>query len=238
MARHSRRLSESNIYHIVLKGINSQQLFFSDYDYSNFISVFSKTCKEYNVDIYAFCLMNNHIHFLLKFNENEMSSIFKSFGAKYAPRYNERHNRIGPLFNGRYYSSPINDDEYLCNVLKYIHYNPVNAGLVKRCCDYKWSSYKSFKDSNSSFGFVDTKAVLELIGENNFDIIHTANEKDFIEFFALDNKIFSKSTEDIESFVENAMNSISVNDCIEILSKAGLTKSKISKLLKIDRRML
>ncbi len=139
MPRHKRLLSEANIYHIVLKGINSQQLFFDDSDYQCFLRLFNNCSKAYNAKIIAYCIMNNHIHLLIKFDSSDFSALFKSFGASFVPWYNQRYNRSGPLFNGRFYSKPVNDDAYLCAVVKYIHYNPVKAGICSSLSEYKWS---------------------------------------------------------------------------------------------------
>ena len=122
MPRPIRLLSEANVYHIVLKGINSEQIFYDDNDYITFLKVLKKSCDDYDVQVLAYCLMNNHIHLLLKFSENNIPQVFKSIGASFVLRYNNKYMRTGSLFNGRYYSKAVNTDEYLLTVLKYIHF--------------------------------------------------------------------------------------------------------------------
>ena len=110
-----RILSDANVYHIVLKGINSEQIFFDEDDYLSFMNVLKVSCSNYNALLYAFCIMNNHVHLLIKFNENNMPQMFKSFGASFVFRYNKKYNRSGSLFNGRYFSKAINDDAGYCS---------------------------------------------------------------------------------------------------------------------------
>ena len=76
MPRPIRLLSEANVYHIVLKGINSEQIFYDDNDYITFLKVLKKSCDDYDVQVLAYCLMNNHIHLLLKFSENNIPQVF------------------------------------------------------------------------------------------------------------------------------------------------------------------
>ena len=155
IARTMRILSDANVYHIVLKGINSEQIFFDEDDYLSFMNVLKVSCSNYNALLYAFCIMNNHVHLLIKFNENNMPQMFKSFGASFVFRYNKKYNRSGSLFNGRYFSKAINDDAYLLTVLKYIHFNPVTAKLCAKPGDWKWSSFTEYVYNNNIYVHTD-----------------------------------------------------------------------------------
>ncbi len=235
MPRHARVLSENKIYHIVLKGINSNNIFLSDGDYKIFIKCFKNTCVEYNVEILAYCLMTNHVHFILKFNNENMPEMFKSFGAKYVPKYNYTHSKTGPLFNGRYYSSPINDDDYLFAALRYIHYNPVSAGICKRVDEYKWSSYNEYIERKGNI--TDTEFIGKLLSDSDFKAIHIVDDRALDEFFIMNSKINGIKQNDIIAFLDKNKDR-SQDEVIDLLLRAGATKNMISKTLNISRKKL
>ena len=139
MPRQARRLSESGIYHIMLRGINRQQIFEDPEDYDKFIDVL-KACKEVSgFEIYAYCLMGNHIHLLIKPDKEPLELIFKRIGSRYVYWYNWKYNRTGHLFQDRFKSEPVDSDEYFLTVLRYIHCNPVKSGLTDDIFTYHGS---------------------------------------------------------------------------------------------------
>ena len=235
MPRQCRLLSEQNIYHIVMKGINANPIFFDDNDYKSFLKYFKIACKDYNVEILAYCVMNNHIHFMLKFNGKTMAELFKSFGARFVPKYNAVHSRVGPLFNGRYYSSPINDDRYLLSVLRYIHYNPVKSGICKNLCDYKWSSYNEYFEHNGLIANINY--IENLYSENELQMLHIIDDQVLDDAFVFTGIIYGVDEEEIIDFLRNNENR-DKNDLIRILKQAKISKRKISKHLTIDRRSM
>ena len=236
MPRHRRLLSEANVYHIVLKGINAQQLFFDKNDYQCFLRLFSGCCKTYNAKVIAYCLMNNHIHLLIKFESEDFSGLFKSFGASFVPWYNHKYKRSGPLFNGRFYSKPINDDEYLYAVIKYIHYNPIKAGLCSSLSEYKWSSYREYNEN--SFCIVDDSVLFTLMSKNDFDIIHISDDSDLINFFKIEYS-FDRDTKKLNEFVQTMKNQgKDYSDIIQYCLNAGVSLRKISEAMEIGLRSL
>ncbi len=235
MARHSRFLSNENIYHIVLKGINGNTLFFDDKDFSSFIMHFKEACVDYDIKIIAFCLMSNHVHFILKFSDNNMADMFKSFGAKYVPKYNAYHSRTGPLFNGRYYSSPINDDEYLFAALRYIHYNPVSAGICDSPGEYRWSSYNEYITHSGEI--TDRDYLESIINDDEFGMIHTLNDEALLSIFVENSRVFHPSYSELEKFVDSHAD-MDFGAMKDILRNCGASKTKISKLLNIDKRKI
>ena len=151
MPRQPREKSESGIYHIMLRGIN-QQVIFEDYeDYSKFIETIEtyKAVSEYKV--FAYCLMSNHIHILLKVEKEGLDLIMKRIAGSYVYWYNWKYYRKGHLFQDRFKSEPVEDDEYFLTVLRYIHQNPIKAGITKTIDDYKFSSYNSSRGNALRF---------------------------------------------------------------------------------------
>ena len=143
MPRTAREISESNIYHVILRGINQQNIFEDDEDKKKFLFILRETKELCGYELYAFALMNNHVHLLIKTGNAPLEEIFKRIGGKYVYWYNLKYQRSGHLFQDRFKSEPVEDDEYLLTVICYIHYNPLRAGL----CDslnYKYSSYADY----------------------------------------------------------------------------------------------
>ena len=144
MPRTARIESKSKIYHIMTRGINQQNIFSVDEDYKKFIAILSKYHKKSEYGIYAYCLMGNHIHLLIKEGKEALSNSMKRIGTSYVVWYNWQYNRKGHLFQDRYKSEAVEDDAYFLTVLRYIHQNPLKAGLTNNIDLYKWSSYKEY----------------------------------------------------------------------------------------------
>lgn len=241
MPRTARKISEYNLYHIVLKGNNSQQIFYDDYDYIMFLTVLKDACDKYKISIIAYCLMSNHVHLMLKCDENNIATMFKAFGASFVYRYNKKYDRTGGIFNGRYYSKAINDNEYFSAVLKYIHYNPVKAGVCEDIDEYKWSSYNSYKNIIDGFVYggsvyINQEYLFTVLDKNEFVMLHLSIEDDLINFFVIDSGISKPDYQEFERFTDLLLERFTVEEVISKLMLIGLSKLKISKLLKIDRR--
>ena len=137
-------MSETDIYHVMLRGINGQDIFLDDEDRSKLLSVLRKYKPICGFEVYAYCLMDNHIHLLIKRLDEPLGNIVKRIGCSYVQWYNLRHGRRGPLFQDRFRSEPVEDDAYFIAVLRYIHQNPVKAGMTATPESYRWSSYSSY----------------------------------------------------------------------------------------------
>lgn len=159
MARQARQKSSTGIYHIILRGINRQVIFEDDEDREQFIDCLHRYKGSCQYSIYGFCLMDNHIHLIIKENQEDIASIMKKVGIRFVAWYNRKYNRCGHLFQDRFKSEVIESDAYLLVVLRYIHQNPFKAGRVNHINDFKWSSYSEYIDVPK---VVDTEFVLTL----------------------------------------------------------------------------
>lgn len=144
MPRIARIKSKSKIYHIMIRGINRQNIFSVDEDFEKFISILAKYYQKNEYEIYAYCLMDNHVHLLIKEGKETLSNSMKRIGTSYVSWYNWQYNRKGHLFQDRYKSEPVEGDDYFLTVLRYIHQNPLKAGLANHIDSYKWSSYHEY----------------------------------------------------------------------------------------------
>ncbi len=173
MARTARVKSETGIYHIMIRGINKELLLEDEEDNQKFLAVL-KECKNIShFKIYAYCLMGNHIHLLLKTETEGLEQIFKRIGARYVYYYNWKYKRSGHLFQDRFKSEPVDKDSYLLTVLRYIHNKPVAAGLVTAPEQYRWSSYKEYF---GAAGLVDEAWMAGIMNREDFARFHQQQE--------------------------------------------------------------
>lgn len=161
MPRQARRISQSGYYHVMLRRAGKQFLFEDDADRRAFVSFLVGVCGDSSIDVVAWCLMDNHIHLVLLDKDGLLSTAVKRMAILYAQRFNRRTGHVGHVFQNRFASKPVESDAYLLDVVRYVHNNPVAAGLGS-VRDYPWSSYSEYVSSVP--GFVKTGVVLDMIG--------------------------------------------------------------------------
>ena len=169
-------MSISNIYHVMMRGVNRQPIFENDGDRLHFMSVL-KECKEISgFRLHAFCLMPNHLHFLIEPAGEPLDLVFRRIGIRYAVWYNRKHQRAGHLFQDRFRSENVENDLYYMTVLRYILQNPMKAGLEPHLGTYRWSSYPAYAKGTGSI--TDTQYATELFGtrESLIDFVRMGNE--------------------------------------------------------------
>ena len=132
---------EGALYHLMSRGNDGQDIYLNDDDRNLFLETISEMSERFEVDIFAYVLMSNHYHFLIRTNRANLKKAMQWFGTTYTRRFNNRNFKKGHLFQGRYKSILVQNDAYLMQLSCYIHRNPLRAGVVKRLIDYKWSSY-------------------------------------------------------------------------------------------------
>lgn len=137
------------VYHVMNRGAARQKIFLDRVDYDNFLKILSEAWSRWRFEVYAYCLMGNHYHLCLKTPEPKLSRIMRHVNGIYTQYFNRRYRRDGPLFRGRYKAMLIEADEYLGEVVRYIHLNPIEAGLVKKPEAYEWSSHKKYLSKKS-----------------------------------------------------------------------------------------
>ena len=152
MPRKGRKLTGSNIYHVMLRGINQQQIFYENEDYKVFINILYKVKEQSHFELYAYCLMGNHVHILLKTGDESLDTIFRRIGASFVYWYNGKYKRTGHLFQDRFKSEPVEDERYFYCVLRYIFRNPVAAGICKKPEDYPYSNINEYEKTHQISG--------------------------------------------------------------------------------------
>ena len=126
MPRNARKQSKSGIFHVMLRGINRQVIFQDDEDCEKYLQCLVECQKLSGFQLYAYCLMGNHVHLLLEEKKEPLSQIFKRLGVRYVYWYNWKYKRTGHLFQDRFKSEPVEDDSYFLAVLRYIFQNPAD----------------------------------------------------------------------------------------------------------------
>ncbi len=164
MARPPRIQFPNAFYHVIVRGNQQQALFSDDADRTAYLELLTRYKGKCGFIVYAYVLMNNHIHMLIETPEVPISKIMQMLNFTYAQYFNRKYGKVGHLFQGRYKSFLCDRDQYLVSLVRYIHLNPVRAKIVKEPHVYKWSSHGEYTGRNS--GVVDVDRVLRLFSEN------------------------------------------------------------------------
>lgn len=164
MARPWRIEFEGALYHILSRGNQRQDIFLNDADRRLFLDTIGQMASRYDIDVYAYVLMGNHYHLLLKTHNANLSKAMQWFGTTYTRRFNIGHNTSGHLFQGRFKSFIVQNDAYLTRLSYYIHRNPLRAGIVQRLADYRWSSYPVYAYKKKSPKWLNTGLILSQFG--------------------------------------------------------------------------
>ena len=173
MPRQARKTSGTGIYHVMLRGINRQDIFEDDEDYMRFLQSLHQLVECYDergyripslCHFYAYCLMPNHVHLLIQEKTAAIGEIVKRITISYAYHFNKKYQRNGHLFQDRFRSEPVDDIGYFKTLLRYIHQNPVHTGLSVNIGEYPWSSWHEFEKRGAVMDrLCDTAVVLRRI---------------------------------------------------------------------------
>lgn len=144
MSRRARRESATGFYHVINRGIEKTPIFLEHREKLRLLSLISKNFEQYNIKIYAYCIMSNHFHLLVHADIKELASFMAKVSAAYAQYYNYKHQRTGFVFQNRYKSQCIESEGYFWNCIRYIHMNPQKAHLCENFAQYRYSSFGEY----------------------------------------------------------------------------------------------
>ena len=140
MPRMARKFSNTKVYHIIFRGNDKQDIFFDQNDYKKFLKELTKAKEKYKFDLYAYCLMTNHIHLVVYDKNENLSKAMQRLILTYSIYFGKKYEKVGHLMQERFLSKNVETKEYLIRLCRYIHLNPVKAKIAK-VNTYKWSSY-------------------------------------------------------------------------------------------------
>jgi REP element-mobilizing transposase RayT len=154
-------------YHVMSRGNEGRNIFFCDDDRQGFLGVVCEISERFEIDIFAFVLMDNHYHLLIRTRRANLSKAMQWLGVTYTRRFNNKHSRIGHLFQGRFKSIIVQNNIYLMQLSCYIHRNPLRAGAVNRLARYPWSSYPVYAYGNKGPQWLSTELILSQFDEKS-----------------------------------------------------------------------
>jgi len=244
MARKPRQYGDTGIYHIIIRGNNQENLFYDNEDRIFMLQRLRKYVKQLEIDLYAYCLMGNHVHLLIGKGNYSMPLFVKKLTCSYVYYFNHKYERTGHLFQGRYKSEPVENIEYFKTVYRYIIQNPEKAGICYYS-KYDWSSYHLISEEKS---FISNTFTIQLFENRTnlykfLDSFESCNcmediyqpppndEALMIEFIKILFEI--KSPLDIAQFDLHLMKKY-----LFTLKKVGLSVSQISRLTSISRKII
>lgn len=248
MTRKARQLSKTKIYHIIYKGIDNEDIFYDDNDRITFLNYLNECKKEFQFKIYAYCLMNNHVHLVIEIEDEILSNSMKSLSVKYVFYFNKKYLRSGPLFQNRFKSKCIENSKYFLDVCRYVEQNPEKAN-ISTIQEYKWSSFHEYVGKSQ---LIDKEKLLYYFNNNikNYSIFTTKgkseNKEDFIEY-----EIRNKMQDDeLAQFIKKEFNINNINEfkdlpveefkkSLEILKELKYTKfSQIARVIRMNKYQL
>ena len=171
MARPLRLEYENGVYHVTARGNERKKIFLDDRDFRKMMALLEKNVERHGVRLFCFALMNNHYHLLIQTPAANLSDFMHGVQSHYTGYFNWRHERDGHLFQGRYKALIVEKDAYLMRLSRYIHLNPVRAGLVDLPEKWRWSSYGDYISTRSYNKWIETEDVLRYYGRNRTQAI-------------------------------------------------------------------
>lgn len=173
MPRQARKKSETGIYHLMVRGINKQSIFEDDEDRQRFLQTLGHYKMLSNYLLYGYCLMDNHVHLLIKETTEPLGQLVKRISSSYVHWYNQKYERCGHLFQERFKSEAVETEEYFLTVLRYIHQNPIKAGIISALDEYLWSSYHEYVKNPR---ITDVDFALAIFSNDKTDAINRFNK--------------------------------------------------------------
>jgi len=153
------------VYHVTARGNERRAIFRDDRDREAYLAGLAHYRRKFGFRLLAYCLMTNHVHLAIRTGAAPLSRIMAGIQSRYAQRFNRRHARVGHLFQGRYKSSLVQEDRYLMAVIRYIHRNPVRAGLTRNASQYPWSSDRYLRTARGPT-WLDIDETLSALGQS------------------------------------------------------------------------
>ena len=246
ISRTQRTKSNTNVYHVIIRGINRQDIFLDNQDFRKFLKELKRTKELYQYELYAYALMPNHAHFIIHDTTENLSTIMQSLNIRYSYYFNQKYERVGHLFENRFKSKNIEEESYLKNVVRYIHKNPENAGITGH---YSWTSYYEYVQNEERI--IDKDFIMNLFNNDisNFKIFHNNYNKnqDFGNHYEMISKIEDKEAIQCMKEIAKEENLIRIQNYdkekkYEIIKKfiqiEGIKKIQIARILGMNRKLI
>lgn len=153
-------------YHVMNRGRRAEHIFLEETDYKSFVELLMESVELWNFRIAAYCLMPNHYHLVVQTPDANLSRCMRHINGIYTQRFNRSHRCDGQLFRGRYKSIVVDADNYLLQLVRYIHRNPIRSGIVERMDSYKWSSHRGYLSRGKKWDWLHKGFVLSMLSKD------------------------------------------------------------------------
>lgn len=240
VSRKARKRSSIDVYHVMVRGLNKMPIFKEKREKTRMVNLIRENLSKYKVDIYAYCVMSNHFHLLIRADLKELASFMAKILAAFANYYNYKHHRVGYVFQDRYKSQCVEDESYFWNCMRYIHSNPSTKGEIKELLQYQHSSMREFYTGKKDIVAEETF----LMAENRF-----RTKQDFLEFHK------SGSWEVFDDVYEDTLNNntriaqeildtyswkynLSEEEILQYVKTRREYEKELSKVLQISRKSI
>lgn len=248
MPKTARKDITASYIHVITQGINKEYIFQKNQYKEEYIKLTEKIFREYDdFEILAYCIMDNHAHFLIYTEDiKKLSQAMSRINTSYGIFYNKTEKRVGYVFKNRYYTQEIKDENHLYNAIFYIHNNPVKANIITKMEEYIYSSYNNYKNRK-----IDEYCAELLFRTKNYYEIFDFVHKNFCGENVIDIDEVKASEQEIEQFLNNICfqlglqredirkdNSSIMIICKELKNKFNLTHKEISNFLKIGKNRI
>ena len=206
-------------YHIIQRGVNQEYIFKAPGDKSYLLEMVSDAKEQFDLKIFAYAIMGNHYHLFIQALNVPISKIMHQINTRYAIYYNKKYEKVGHVFESRYKGILVQDDSYFVTLIKYIHNNPVAAGICDSIEEYKWSSDMFYRRNIDNI--VDIDEFLNILSPNRLKAI----EK-YIELMEEDNI----DQENLMDLYENS-DIIGAEDFIRKIREEGDSRLSLDEIL-------
>lgn len=258
MARHARIKSTTGIYHVMLRGNEGKAVFKDEEDKNKFVEIMLKKREAADSRLYAYCVMDTHIHMVVHevANGQTLDALMKRIGVSYAIYFNKKYKRVGHVFQDRFKSEAIENDLYLLSVIRYVHQNPVKAGITA-VSQYYWSSYSGYigrSDMNVPL-LPEMESILAMFSSGRaaaireFSKFHDAEEEQrFIDVEAISNtegdaaivmaNFLAKHGLTTEALKQMGNREMAVALVEELIQRTPLSGRQVAELTGLNREMV
>jgi REP element-mobilizing transposase RayT len=247
MSRVARVESPTGYYHILVRGNNRSYIFKNQRHKVAFMEMIEEQEKDTGMELAAWCIMDNHVHLVIKAELDQLSLAMKRINIKFAMMYNQDQNMVGHVFQDRFKSHVIDSDEYLLQVIRYVHNNPVSAKIEKNPGDYKWSSYREYFTKAGVGKRNQFKFVMELFNNSMDSFKEFHNIEDNSEYLEIKEDLERMRGEKAQAIISECFSRHDISEKIQIegnnwikdeligdlIRKSGLSYRAISRLLEL-----
>jgi REP element-mobilizing transposase RayT len=242
------RIDLAGYHHIINRGVNRSDIFNDHNDYEMFLKILCKACTAYRASVHDYCLMSNHFHLLVETKLDNLSLFMKHINSNYAIYFNKKNGRSGHFWQGRFYSRYITSDEYYYTLIRYIEFNPIEAGISTQVGAYPYTLGATLINQNEIIPCArDSKLISEFHYENIQEIIGTKLNEDDLEILEKiqQQKVIIDENHFELAFSKTLAEHFKEKETIEkrnsaIISaiKDGYTQAQIAKQLSVSRSLI